>query len=194
MNTARLRSWSSVLPAAAVALAVGLVACNNNPYQLNWVDTPDTATLYSLARVELNLPSGFGFYRGNAVDIAAPGATGSWDVALDTRNGKLAFLAPGALGVSSRAAVAPLPNMTLDDITKAPSGQDTVLYVSDEPVPIDAGTVYIVRTNRQPGAFGQTCVYYAKVEPVEIDVPNGTLLFRYVSSPVCNNLDLVPPN
>lgn len=192
MNTARSRSWSSVLPAAAVALLVGLVACNNNPYQLNWIDTPDTVTLYSLARAEFNLPSGFGFYRANAVNIETPGATGSWDVALDTRNGELVLLPPGALGVSARAAITALPGLTLDDVTKAPS--DTLVYDGDSPVPVEQGTVYVVRTNRQAGSFGQTCVYYAKVEPVEIDVPNGTLTFRYVSSPVCNSLDLIPPN
>ncbi len=27
-----------------------------------------------------------------------------------------------------------------------------------------------------------------------IDVPGGTLTFRYVTNPICNSQDLVPPN
>ncbi len=190
-NTARSRSWPSVLPVAAVTLVVGLVACSKDPYQINWVDTPDTVRLYSLARPELNEPSAYSFYLGTAVDIAAPGATGTWDFAVDTRNSEIVLLPPGELGISSRAAIATLPGLTLDDVTKAPS--DTLAYEGQDPVPVTDGTVYVVRTNRQAGSFGQTCVYYAKVEPVNIDVSNGTLLFRFVASPVCNSLDLVPP-
>lgn len=191
-NIARSCSRSSALPAAAVALLVGLVACNNDPFSFNWVDTPDTVRLYSLARPELNQPSAYSFYQSTVIDVEAPGATGAWDIAVDTREQSLVFLPPGALGISSRAAIATLPDMTLDDVTKAPS--DTLLYESDNAVPIEQGSIYVVRTNRQPGNFGQTCVYYAKVEPVEIDAPNGTLLFRFVASPICNSLELVPPN
>jgi hypothetical protein len=61
-------------------------------------------------------------------------------------------------------------------------------------VPVSAGTVYAIRTNRRTGNFGSSCVYYAKMEPVAIDVAGGELQFRFVISPVCNNRSLVPPD
>jgi hypothetical protein len=80
----------------------------------------------------------------------------------------------------------------LEDVTRAPA--DTTAYVADEAVPVRMGNVYVVKTNRARGSFGTTCVYHAKLEPVVIDVPGGSLLFRYVTNPVCNSIDLVPPN
>ena len=71
--------------------------------------------------------------------------------------------------------------------------EDTLLYEKNNPVPLSDGTVYVVSTNRiSTGA--SSCVYYAKLQPVTIDVPAGTLKFRYVASPVCNGRDLVSPD
>ena len=90
------------------------------------------------------------------------------------------------------ARIATLESMSLDEVTEAPS--DTLLYVRDEAVPVEMGDVYIIRTNRQTGSFGRSCVYYAKVEAVSIDAVGGTLTFREVTNPVCNDRDLVPPD
>jgi hypothetical protein len=190
-NTAAHARWRDLRVAMLAALVVGSAACGSDPFNFQWSDAPDTVLLYSLARPEVNAAAGYSFYQGQVVQISAPGASGSWDVALDTRNQSLVLLPPGALGISARAAIATLPGVTLEDVTKAPS--DTLLYSLNDPVPVVAGSVYVVRTNRQPGSFGQSCVYYVKVEPLVIDVPNGTLTFRYVDNPVCNSLDLVPP-
>jgi hypothetical protein len=174
------------------ALTMGLVGCNNDPFAFNWSDRPDTVLLYSLARPELNLVSGFGFLQRIRVRVEAATATGAWDAAVDTRNGELVLLPPGALGVTSTARITTLDGMTLDDVVAAPS--DTLVYTAREPVPIRSGTVYIIKTNRATGSFGSSCVYYAKMEPVVIDVAGGTLTFRHVTNPICNSLDLVPPN
>jgi hypothetical protein len=101
------------------------------------------------------------------------------------------LLPPGALGVTSEARIATIEGMALEDVTEAPA--DTAVYVGDQPVAVAPGTVYVVKTNRVPGSFGSRCVYYAKVEAVAIDVAAGTLEFRYVTNPVCNSRDLVPP-
>jgi hypothetical protein len=184
----------------AAALLVGLAACNDDPFAYNWTNeaSPDTVLLYSLARPEPNLVSGFSFApygagRG-AVLIEEPNATGTWDVALDTQGPGLVLMPPGALGVTGRAAIAPVGAVSFDALDKAPSGSDTIRFVVNDPVPVSMGNVYVVRTNRLAGSFGSSCVYYAKVEPVMIDVAGETLTFRYVANPVCNSLDLVPPN
>jgi hypothetical protein len=184
------RRW----PAAAAllaALSMGVAACGDDPFAFNWNDAPDTVLLYSLARPELNLNSAFNFRQGLPVRVEAPTSTGVWDAALDTRGSDLVLLPPGAFGLVGSARITTLPGLALDDVTRAPS--DTTVYVASNPVPVRMGTIYVIKTNRSRGSFGSSCVYYAKMEPLVIDVAGGTLTFRYVSNPVCNSLDLVPP-
>ena len=182
--------WQLALSLTAAVLVVA-VGCSRDPFTFDWTDVPDTVLLYSMARPELNLFSGFDFRQGIRVRIETPQSTGNWDVALDTRGGDLVLLPPTALGVDSRARVAALDGMSLDDVTEAPL--DTLLYVADVPVPVRMGTVYVIKTHAQQGAFGSTCIYHGKMEAVDIDVANGALRFRHVTSPVCNSRDLVPP-
>lgn len=192
MNRARIgRARWPLAVAVAGAASFGAVGCGDDPFAFNWDDTPDTVLLYSLARPELNLESGYAFLQGLRVRVESPSATGTWDVAVDTRNGEIVFLPPGALGVVSAARITTLEGLALDDVREAP--RDTAVYVADDPVPIRFGNVYVVKTNRAPGSFGSSCVYYAKVEPVTIDADGGTLTFRHVTNPVCNSRDLVPP-
>lgn len=188
----RTRSRWPALVALGVALLFGATACNDDPFAFNWTDTPDTVLLYSLARPELNLVSAFDFHRGLPVRIENASATGTWDAVLDTEGSSLVLVPPGAFGVTGTARVSTLEGMTLADVTEAPS--DTLVYVRTERVPIRMGNVYVIKTNRTPGSFGQNCAYYAKMAPVVIDVAGGTLQFEYIASPVCNSLDLVPPN
>ncbi len=192
MNHTRVaRSKWPAAVAAAAALLTGLVGCSDDPFAFDWSDTPDTVLLFSLARPELNLVSGFAFFQGMAIRIEAADATGTWDAALDTRGADLVLLPPGALGVTSGARITALQGVSLEDVIQAPA--DTMVYIADEAVPVRFGTVYVIKTNRAPGSFGSSCVYYAKLEPVVIDVPGGTLTFRYVTNPICNSQDLVPP-
>ena len=180
---------------AAVLLAmgaVGLGACGDAPFAIRWVEAPDTVLLYSLARPELNLTSGFNFNNRLPVRIEAPAATGTWDIAVDTRNGGIVLLAPAALGVESRAGIVPMPGMTFAEVIEAPA--DTSLYVKDQPVPATVGSLYVVRTNQGIGAFGTRCFYYAKLEVLDADAAAGTLTFKYDASPVCNDRRLIPPD
>ncbi|MDX1494842.1 MAG: hypothetical protein R3253_12315 [Longimicrobiales bacterium] len=193
MHSTQIRaSRTSALLAVSAALLVGTAACGDDPFAFDWNDRPDTVLLYSMARPELNLVSAYNFLRNTPVQVENPSATGSWDLAVDTRDGQIVFLPPGALNVDGAARVAVLEGLSLDDVRQAPS--DTLLYVSKQPVPVRMGDVYIVRTNRQRGSFGQRCVYYGKLEAVNIDPAGGTLTFREVTNPVCNDRDLVPPD
>ena len=188
----KTRSRGPALVALCAALLFGATACNSDPFAFNWVDVPDTVVLYSLARPELNLVSAFNFHQGVPIRVENAAATGSWDAAVDTDGADLVLVPPGVFGVTGTARVSTLEGMTLADVTEAPS--DTLLYVRDQRVPVRMGTVYVNKTNRSPGSFGQNCAYYAKLAPVVIDVPGGSLTFEYIASPVCNSLDLVPPN
>jgi hypothetical protein len=177
---------------AVAALVATLAACDEDPFVFRWDATPDTVRLYSLARPEPNLVSGFGFFERALLLVEQPDATGLWDVALDTENGQLVLKPPGALGISARAAIATLGAVPFDEVDEAPG--DTLLYEVDDPVVMTTGTVYAIRTNRRPGSFGSTCVYYGKLEPLVVNVAGGELDFVYVRSQVCNNRSLVPPD
>ena len=183
--------WPRVA-ALAAALLTGLTACGDDPFAYDWNDAPDTVLVYSLARPELNLESGFNFLQGRPVRIEGVSATGTWDAAVDTRGGEIVLLPPGAFGIVTTARVTTLEGMRLEDVRSAPS--DTMVYVRSEAVPVRSGNVYVIKTNRSSGSFGSSCVYYAKMEAVNIDVTDGTLTFRYVTNPICNSLDLVPPD
>lgn len=175
-----------LLPVVGV-LAVAATACGDDPFALPWEATPDTVLLYSLARPELNLPSAFNFRTLQTVVVEDATATGSWDLAVDTEDGNLVWTPPAALGINSRARIATLRELGFDEVREAPS--DTAAYVGSETVPVETGVVYVVRTGLRSG-----CFYYAKAEAVELQPEAGTLRFRYVANPFCNNLDLVPPD
>lgn len=181
---------------AAVVAVLGVVAstaaCGDDPFAVRWVATPDTVTLFSLARPQLNLPSAFDFRNRTAVVVESPGSTGSWDMAVDTRDGRIVMLPARVLGVDSRAAIVPLPGMTYEELVEAPA--DTALYIQDRPVPVELGSVYVIRTRRAVGSFGTRCFYYAKMQPLSTDVGSGTFTFFYDAARVCNDRRLIPPD
>lgn len=187
----RLSMGRAARSLAALAMAAGTAACGDDPFAIDWVAAPDTVTLYSLARPELELPSAFNFSQRSTVRIEVPGASGRWDLAVGTRGDELVFLPPGALGVESRARIAILPGQTYEEVVEAPS--DTLLYSATEPVPARVGTAYVVRTDAR-AVFGGTCVYFGKLEPLAIDVAAGSLEFMFDASPVCNDRRVVPPD
>lgn len=175
-----------------VPLAAALAGCGDDLLNPRWTAAPDTALLYSLARPELNLPSGFNFTARRTVLVEAPGATGNWDLALDTREEGLVLLPPGALNINSRARITTLPGLEFDEVREAPT--DSTLYSTDEPVPVQDDVVYVIRTDQGADTFGRRCVFYAKMEPVSLDVETGTLRFLYDTNPICNDPRLVPPD
>ena len=181
----------AILTLVAVVSVGGIAACGDDPFLIRWELDPDTVLLYSLARPEFNLLSGFNFRQRIGVTVEDATATGTWDLAVDTRGGQIVFLTPQVLGVDSRAGIAPLPGKTFD-IRRAP--EDTAAYVTDEPVPVTVGTLYVVRTNQTLGSFGTRCQYYYKVMPLAADPQQGTVTFMYDGSPVCNDFKLIPPD
>jgi hypothetical protein len=148
---------------ALVLLFPGIWACDDDPFKIRWSANPDTVLLYSLARPELNLNSGFDFVGRRAVRIEAPSAVGS---------------------------LAPMGGMSFDEIRRAP--RDTALYIGDRVVRVVPGELYVIRTRQQIGSWGTRCVYYGKLLPLEADPDNGTLTFVYDVSPVCNDRKLIP--
>jgi len=192
IRSVNLRGLGPAPLAALVALSVGLAACGDDPFDFPWASNPETVLLYSLARPELNLEAAYNFHNRVKVTVEAARASGTWDIAVDTRDGQLVFLPPGALGISSKASLTALPGLSFDDVLDAP--EDTAVYSKFAAVPVELETVYVVKTLQSPGTFGMACSYYAKLVPLVIDVEGGTLTFMFDVSPICNSLRLIPPD
>ena len=114
---------ASVVTIVLVLLLLTTTACNDDPFEIRWDLQADTVLLYSLARPEMNMDSGFNFRPGTLgpVRIEAATATGTWDIALDTRGGELVLLPPSALGVSSAARLAAIPGKRREEVVEAPA-------------------------------------------------------------------------
>jgi hypothetical protein len=166
-------------------LALG--ACDDEIAEPIWAAAPDTAVLFSLARPELELEPAFNFVDRRVVAIHQPNAATLWDIAVDTRAGQLVLLTPNALGITSRARIAALPGQSFELVEEAPA--DTLLFTATNPVPMQLTTTYVVRTDARGG-----CTFYAKLQPLAIDVPTGRLEFKYDTNPFCNDRRLVPPD
>ena len=176
---------------ATATFALVLTGCGEDPFLFRWTENPREALIYSLDRPERNRPSAFEMLSGERVVLESVTTAGRWDFALAFQGGELVLLPPRALGVPSGAGIVPFANTRFDELRTAPS--DTLLYVTDAPVPVRLGTLYVVRTRDQVGFYGERCRYYGKVQPLEIDLEQRTLLFRFDTSPDCNNPSLVPP-
>jgi hypothetical protein len=168
-----------------------VMGCDDDLFKIDWVENPDTALLYSLARPELNLLSAFNFLQRTPVPIESPSSTGQWDIVLDTQEGGLVLLPPGAVGVSgSRARIIPMEGMSYDEVREAPS--DTTLYVGDAAVSVNMGSTYVIRTRQSRDLYGRVCVFYGKMSPLAMDPVLGTLSFVFDVSPECNSRRLYP--
>jgi hypothetical protein len=179
-----------ILFLAGLCVAVSAVACGDDPFRINWPGIPIESTIFSLDREELNRAAGFNMLERRAVLVEAPAAEGRWDFALDREAGTLVLLPPRVLGVESRAGIFPVPGAAWDDVREAP--RDSLAFISEASVPLSPGTVYVVRTHLQGDFFGRQCVFYGKVEAVEIDADAGVLRFLHDTNPECNDRRLVP--
>lgn len=175
-----------VLPAVLWSLP----ACDDDPFAITWVENPDTVVLYSLDRPELNLPAAFDFINRRRVAVESPGATGNWDMVLSTEGGALVFLPPRALEIDSEAGIAVFPGLNLDELREAPG--DSASYAITEPVSVEPGSAYVIRTRESRGRFRQICAFYGKFEPIEVDLEARTVRIVYDLNPDCDDRSLVP--
>lgn len=175
-----------------------LAGCDDD-FVREWSAVPDTVLLYSLSRPEyIGRESAFNFIIGvppfiPEVVVEDLNNTGNWDLALIDQGNDLALVPASAfVGLASRAGIADIGPGVLEDIRTAPG--DTAQFKTTA-VPIRLGTIYVVRSRRAqcPGGFGASGVFYSKMEALEIDKAAGTLLFRRISNPYCNDRALIPP-
>ena len=178
------RAWPCLIPVFAAA-------CEDQ-FTQEWVARPDTVELFSLSRAELiGRPSAYDFIDGVPLPVETPGVTGRWDVVLVDQGNDLALMPASAFsGLDTRAGIATLGPGTLEAVKEAP--RDTAQFKRTA-VAIRVGTIYVVRSRRESCGFGSG-VRYAKLEALSIDKARGTLRFRTIVNPYCNDRKLIPPD
>jgi len=182
---------SSVILLIAGALLTTLAACDDDPFAITWTANQGSARLFPLDRPEVGLASGYDFLGRRGVIVESPGATGNWDMAVAEVDGQVSFVAPEALGIESGAGIAVYPDLiSLDEATEAPG--DSASYAITEPVPVEVGPIYVIRTREARGRFSQLCHFYGKFQVTELDPATGSVRFNFDVNPDCDDRSLVP--
>lgn len=174
-----------------LVLTAVTAACGDDFGPINWSDVPDTVQIFSVSRPDLlGLPSAFDGVTLRPVPVEQ-GA--GWDFALAEQDGGFVMLPLSATeGGDTLAALATIGDVTLDEVTEAPPSSDFV----KEPVPIEAGTVYVLRTRRSRCSqfTSLTGPRYGKLKAIAVDEEEGTYEFEVVVNPQCNDRALIPPD
>lgn len=115
-----------------------------------------------------------------------------WDFAVRIRDGELVLVPAAVVGIpNSRAGVTrALEGETFESVREAPP---QVTFLTDTVIVMETGSVYAARSRDVPTTFGGACTYYAKLQPLEVDVATGALRFQIVSNQ-CGDPRLVAPD
>ncbi|HET7322290.1 MAG TPA: hypothetical protein VFI96_07345 [Longimicrobiaceae bacterium] len=184
----------SIAAALLVAAGTALAGCDSPTFRFDPLLVADTVTLA--------LPAP-GDTLGSALDVTPAGAligfvrhpeltadAGQWDVTIRERDGRLAFVPAGMLGItdasgdSSRAGVTHPLAKSFDEVIEAP-GRGS--FVRDSAVVIEQGAVYVVSSRTTAGSFGSGCVEFAKVQPLAVDVEAGRVELSLVANQNCSD-------
>lgn len=173
-----------VLGVALLASALPFVGCDE--FEIELLPVVDSAQLYSLARPEYTgFPSGFDFFGPTriVVEEAKLGSVTDFDMAFSEIGGDFVMLPAGvfqSFGITPGIA----PDSTgaaFDEYERAPSEG----YVTAEPVIVEVGRVYAVRSRAVRLASGP-CTRYGKFEVFDLD-PEGIVQFRFFRNNRCND-------
>lgn len=181
---------------ASLALSAALVAsaCGDDTLGVaHWDEVVDTVTLYTVDRPEYQgLVSAYDMVNGVPKRVEDRGVTGVWDFALTGGDGSPLGLTPtGALlDVASTAGLSARDPMPFDSLRVAP--RDSADYVRDAAVEVATGDLFALRS-RVTFVGGSSCVHFGKLEVLEVDQAEGTLTFRAMANPLCNDRKLYPP-
>lgn len=181
--------------AVQVLALLGLIAATSaceDEFQFLPEMRPDTATVYSLALPQLNLPSAFSLgATAFGPRVFETVEAGTWDIVLDTEDGALVLLLPEDFGLITRTRITTLANNpAFETVVEAP--RDTALYVASGPVTLSTSEVYVVRSHEEPGLFGARCTYFTKLQPIRLDAAAGEADFNLATNVNCNDRRLVP--
>lgn len=192
-----MRRFLAPLPLAVLAL---LTACEDDQFRIDPLLTTDTVTI-AAPQAGSTLPS--------ALDVTAAGGViqggrfpeqvrdaEQFDLVLRRRDGQLAFVPAGVLGLrdlrgdTSRAGITqPLNGQTFAGLEEAPERN---AFVTDRPVPVQQGAVYAVRSRVVSCGFSGG-EQYAKLQPLDVEPATGTVTLQITTNERCQDTRLVEP-
>jgi hypothetical protein len=181
------KAVACALPVAAALAVSALVAagCGNSGLLAPVADSASVATLADFRTSDLGSPSAFDILAGRAVrtDI-----TSGWDFLYYVQPDGTMELRPRdmVLGGTSSQGIQEVTE-SFDQLTEAPSGG----YTTDTPVQVSQGDVLAVVSRSDPN-FAVQCRYFMKMEITSVDTAAGTLTFRYLTNPNCEQRILAP--
>lgn len=181
------RTRSGVLLGVLVLLTT---ACDDDPFETAWNENRTEVTVYALNHPDDVTQTAWDLLPGAGRRLEDPDTGNDWDLAMREEDGTFYFLPPRNLGVPSRVGIHRVPNVEWEDVREAPA--DTAAYETREPVEVAEDDIYVVRTREQSDRFGRVCVFYAKLEPVDLDSDLLRLRFTYDINPRCSDRNLVP--
>jgi len=174
--------------AAAIVLAglLAVAACND-PFAAFLLDVPlepSDVVLFDYVGGRLQDPPAFDAINDRTARVDQ---TTQWDFMFRIASGTPQLLAFSALADSVSEAGLLRSEQAFDDILKAPKDG----YDNETAFPIAIGDVFLVRSRRdRTNIF--ICSQYMKLEIIDIDLQNGTLLFAYLRNPNCGDTVLEP--
>lgn len=177
------RVQSAFLFLTALLLAA---ACDNGPGLGNATlpNEVDTVSLYALDRTSITLPSAYVIRNKSTVrtDLVS-----GFDFVFNiTAAGQPVLLPTGALHLGLASGIQP-QTVPFSSITLAPTSQ----YVDTMAVPVDSGTVAVVRS-RPSSDFCGVVYYYAKLEVLAIDTTARRIDFQILVDQNCGYRGLEP--
>jgi hypothetical protein len=171
---------------AVLAAVLVLTGCDNpfdrtQPLPLE----PTSASLADFREGGIGEATAFQLNNGRTV---LPSQTSDWDFVFWVDDGGRPQFRPRDMITdgSSDAGLAPV-EASFEGLEEAPEEG----YRTKEPVPADSGAVYAVRSRQAPG-LGLQCRRYAKIEVTSVNAEAGTVSFRHLVNPNCEQRNLVP--
>lgn len=174
-----------------------LSACDD-PFlsQLEPLIATDTVELAIPTAVQTGLPSALditalgGLVRGGRFPERADDADLGWDLTVRIRDGQIVFVPSSALGFPLRAGIsAPIAGQTFDGLREVPAG---LRFETETPTIAQLGAVYAARSREFSAGFVGSCVQYAKLQVLELDVAAGTIRVLLATNERCHDTRLVP--
>lgn len=198
-RTTRMRSRTVVRKTFAITagllLAIGSGCGDSTGLDLNPLLVRDTVIVAAPLPGNADLPTALDIMtdgRGGIVGGRFPERVSDalqWDflVEIDEQTGNLVLLPARAVGIGdSRAAITPpIEGTSFDDLREAP-GQST--FIPDSAVTMEVGNVHVARSRVSPASL---CMYFAKLQPLRVDVAEGILELQIVANQRCSDPRLV---
>jgi len=178
--------WHALL-CAAVAVALAACGSSTGVDTIANPDEPTEATLFNFRDGNVRNASAFDILASSPVRLDS---STRWDFVFIMQSDGTALLRPRATIIEVDRSDAGLLEVivTFDEIQSAP----ITGYNRMRAVPIEVGDVLVMQSQRDAILEPTRCRRYGKMEILAIDAAAGTVTFKHLINPNCENRNLVP--